>query len=94
MRPPRINEGSSFGPDVLKVVSQAFDEAWAAIMAKFATDEHDHARDGLADAIMATAREDSDDVQRLRDAGIRAIQTKYPTRFAELPEAGQDTKNG
>ena len=43
MCPRRINEGSSFGPEVLKVVSQAFDEAWAIIEGKFTPEEHDHA---------------------------------------------------
>jgi len=50
-------------------------------------------RDDLAEAIMATAREDSDDVERIRDAGIRALQLRYPSHFGE-PQAGQGTKIG
>ena len=79
MRPPRINEGSSFGPDVLKVLSDAFDEAWQAIVGNFSPTEYDQARDTLAEALMASAREDSDDVERLREAGIRAMQMAYLT---------------
>ncbi len=94
MRLPRINEGASFGPEVLKVVAKAFDEAWVDVADQFAPDEHDHARDGLAEAIMAAVREDSDDIQRLRHAGIRAMQLQYPTRFGGLPQAGRGTKIG
>lgn len=94
MRPPRINDGVAFGPEVLKVVTQAFDEAWASISGKFAADERALTRDELAEAIMAAAREDSADVALVRDAGIRAIQLKYPTRFGGLPQAGQGTKIG
>ena len=81
MGPPRVNEGSSFGPDVLKVVSKAFDEAWGVVAAKFTPEEHELARHTLAEALMAGVREDSDDVQRLRDTGIRAMQMKYPICF-------------
>jgi len=55
MRPPRINQDSSFGPGVLNVVSQAFDEAWAAIEAGFSSDEHESTREILAQALMASA---------------------------------------
>ena len=85
MRPPRINEGASFGPDVLKVVSKAFDEAWVSVADKFEPNEHGLARDALADAMMKVVREDSDDVQRLRDSGIRVMQLSYPSRFGRLP---------
>ena len=94
MRPPRINEGSSFGPDVLKILSDAFDEAWQAVVGNFSPTEYDQARDTLAEALMAGVREDSDEVERLRDVGIRAIQLKYPSRFGGLPQAGQGTKSG
>jgi hypothetical protein len=44
MRARRIIEGASFGPDVLKVVRTAFDEAWAAVFDKFASSEHEPRR--------------------------------------------------
>lgn len=94
MRPPRINEGAAFGPEVLNVVAQAFDEAWALIADKFTPVEHAQARDDLADAIMNAARDDSEDVPRVRDTGIRAMQLKYPSRFGCLPQTGQGNKLG
>ena len=94
MRPHLINEGSSFGPEVLKVLSDAFDGAWDAIAGNFSLTEYDQARETLAEALMATAREESNDVERLRDAGIRAMHSKYPSHFGGVTESGRGTKIG
>jgi hypothetical protein len=94
MRARRIIEGAAFGPEVLKVVMQAFDEAWESVSGKFRSDEHEHARAELADSVMNAAREDSADVERLREAGVRAMALKYPSRFGGLPQAGQNTRSG
>ncbi len=56
MRARRIIEGASFGPDVLKVVRTAFDEAWAAVVDNFASSEHEPAREALALARMSATR--------------------------------------
>lgn len=79
----RIIEGASFGPEVLTVLRSAFDEAWGATAHTFAPHEHDMARETLAHAIMNMARDNSEDMGRLRDAGIRAMQAVYPTRFQD-----------
>jgi len=84
MRPPRINEGVAFGPRVLQVVTRAFDEAWASIAGRFSPSEHQSVRNDLAEAIMNVAREESSDVGMIRDAGVRAIQLKYPSGFEDL----------
>jgi hypothetical protein len=91
----RIIEGAAFGPVVLKVAMQAFDEAWSSVAGRFGPDEHDSARQALAESVIAATREDSADVPRLRDAGIRAMQIKFPSRFgAKPPQSGQGTKIG
>jgi hypothetical protein len=41
MSPQSINAEPSFGPEVLKVLSQAFDEVWEAIAGNFASTECD-----------------------------------------------------
>ena len=94
MRARRIIEGAAFGPAVLKVVMQAFDEGWVAISDRFAADEQEFAREELAMAMMNVAREDSADVERLREAGLRAMHLKYPSRFGGYPQGGQNSKNG
>ena len=92
MRARRIIEGAAFGPEVLKLVMQAFDEAWMVVAPRFTADEHEHARAELAEAVMNVAREDSAEVERVREAGLRAMRLKYPSRFGSLPQAVQDTK--
>jgi hypothetical protein len=94
LRARRIIEGAAFGPEVLKVVMQAFDQAWESVSSNFSPNEHEHARAELADAMMNVAREDSADVERLREAGVRAIALKYPSRFGGLPQTGQNTRSG
>jgi len=94
MRARRIIEGAAFGPAVLKVVMQAFDEAWVSISDKFTPDEHEFAREELAMAVMNVAREDSADVERLREVGLRAMHLKFPSRFGEFTQGGQNSKIG
>jgi len=81
MRAHRIIDGAAFGPDVLKIVRQAFDEAWTSIQPLFEQGEHDDAREALAQAVMTAARDDSVDVTPIRDAAIQAMHRKYPSRF-------------
>ena len=73
MRAQSIIEGAAFGPEVLKVVRQAFDEAWTAVADSFTPGEWEAARETLATAMMSATRDDSADVARLREAGIRAM---------------------
>lgn len=95
MRARRIIEGAAFGPDVLKVVRQAFDEAWSALADKFSPNEHEWAREALAQAMMSATRDDTTDVAMLREAGVRAMHMKYPLRFdGQLPQDGHGTKIG
>jgi hypothetical protein len=81
MRAQRIIEGAAFGPEVLKVVWQAFDEAWASIADNFAPDEHEIAREALAQSMMSATRDNTSDIAVLRKAGMRAMYLRYPSRF-------------
>src|SRR5437868_14246428 len=60
-------EGTSFGPDALKVVCHAFDKAWRSIAAHFGDDKADveAIRVRLANAVLSMADEDSEDVDVL-----------------------------
>ena len=48
MRARRIIEGASFGPEVVKVASDAFEAAWAEIAARFDPSMHEAVRENLA----------------------------------------------
>jgi len=93
MRAQKIIEGSSFGPEVLKVLQEAFDQAWAAVDGNFMPHEHVVAREVLASYLTSIMRDDSTDVASLREAGIRSIRESYPQRF-KSDDAGQNGTDG
>jgi len=79
MKARRMIDGASYGPDVLKVVGQAFDEAWHEIAGNFGDDptEIETARLKLADAVLSVASEDSRDVETLKNGALQAMALRY-----------------
>jgi hypothetical protein len=79
MKARALIEGAAFGPETLKVVGQAFDEAWTQIAANFGNGPKDieQARLRLADAVLMVAKEDSDDVAALKKAALEAMAVGY-----------------
>ena len=67
-------DGASYGPDALKAIGRAFDEAWAQIAGNFGSDPVviEAARIKLANALLSVADDDSsraaEDGARLPDA--------------------------
>ena len=67
----RLN-GASYGPETMKVITQAFDAAWAEI----ANEVEDNRvaieanRLKLADAVLANAKDDSRDPEALKNAAL------------------------
>jgi hypothetical protein len=92
--PQRLIDGTSFGPEVLKVVRQAFDEAWLTVADRFAVEEHNEARGHLAEIVMNVAREDSADAGRVRDAALRALERHYPMHFDDADGFGTKESAG
>jgi hypothetical protein len=70
----RLN-GASYGPETMKVITQAFDAAWAEI----ANEVEDNRvaieanRLKLADAVLANAKDDSRDPEALKNAALFAF---------------------
>lgn len=81
MRARRLIDGASFGPDTLKVVGQAFDEAWAEIADHFGNlpIEVESARLRLAEAMLSVAMEGSTDVAALKAGALQAMARDYRT---------------
>lgn len=81
MRARRLIDGASFGPDTLKVVGQAFDEAWAEIAGRVGTlpIEVESARLRLAEAMLSVATEGSTDVAALKAGALQAMAMDYRT---------------
>lgn len=70
------------GPNALKVLSQAFDEAWQSIDDNFGSDEtsREIARLRLADLMVLIATEDSD-VEALKREALEALAMEYQPRY-------------
>jgi hypothetical protein len=76
-------DGASLGPDALKSVGEAFDEAWAEIASHFGHNvtEVEAARLTLANALLSVADEESRDVKVLKQAALQVMAQNY----ASLP---------
>ena len=87
MKARQFIDGASFGPDALKAIGQAFDEAWAQIAANFGNDPEDieRARYRLATAMLSVASEDSRDVEALKRAALEAMTLGYRNRPPPRP---------
>ena len=76
MKARQLIETASFGPDALKVLYQAFDEAWQSIAENFGERPQDIelARVKLANAILSAAREGPGiDVETLKVAALKSM---------------------
>ena len=74
MRARKLIEGSTFGPETMRVVSQAFDEAWASIQDQFKGEAKiADARLRLAHAVLVVAHEDIADAERLKSHALELI---------------------
>ena len=86
MRARRLIEGSTYGPEVLKVLGQAFDEAWLSVAHHFSADpkQQEAARLRLAHAILAVTREEDPRVDEVKDAALRVMALSYPNHLGSL----------
>jgi hypothetical protein len=89
MKAIALIEGASgqFGPEALKVIGQAFDEAWAQIACNFGGDPAivESVRLSLASIILALATDDSRDDQALKNAAVQAIASEHRSMFVHRP---------
>jgi hypothetical protein len=81
MQARRLIDGASFGPDTLKVVGQAFDQAWAEIAENFGNDASaiENGRLQLADAMLSIANEKSTNVAALKAGALEAMAMQRRT---------------
>jgi hypothetical protein len=72
-------EGSAFGPETLKVMTQAFDAAWACIKHNFEDDEVQAAlaRERLAHAILALTDAEARDADAIKCKALRVLALSY-----------------
>ena len=79
MRARQLIDSTSFGPDALKAIGEAFDAAWAEIAGNFGNDPRDieNARHKLATALLSVASEESRDVEALKKAAMLSLALDY-----------------
>ena len=79
MKARRLIDGASFGPETLKVVGQAFDEAWVLIAEKYGKDASavENGRLQLAEAMLSVANEASTDVAALKAGALEVMAMEY-----------------
>jgi hypothetical protein len=86
MQARELIDGVSFGPEALKAIGQAFDEAWEEIAGNFGGNPQDieEARLRLANAVLSIAHEDSRDVEVLKRAALQRMALDYRRRDAAV----------
>ena len=79
MKARRLIEGASYHPDTLKVMGEAFDQAWAEIAGNFYASpaEIEAARTKLAEAVLSVAHDGVSDVEALRTGALEAMAKSY-----------------
>ncbi len=80
MKARRLIERSSFPPETLHVIFEAFDHAWSEISHHF-PDHQEPARIRLAHAVLVLAREDSEDAERLKNDALQVMALAYRQRL-------------
>ena len=78
MKARRIVGGATFAPDVLKVISRAFDEAWAEIAPSVSKRALaiEAARLTLANIVLSLARDDTRDPEPIKTEAVRLFRLK------------------
>jgi hypothetical protein len=68
---------ASYGPDTLRAITQAYDEAWTVVAGNFGEGSIEAGRTRLANALLSVAREDSRNVAALRRSALEAMALSY-----------------
>ena len=79
MKAAKILAGSTYGPERLRIVSKAFDEAWANIATHFSGNEDRAlaARERLAHAVLIAATEGSQESEPIKDMALQIMALSY-----------------
>jgi hypothetical protein len=82
--------GAAFGPDAMKVVGQAFDEAWDQIAGSFGGDPTsiERARIRLAEALLSLATDESREVEPLKRGALEAMARRYKCLYGSANWVG------
>lgn len=80
MEVQHLIDGAAYGPETLKALTQAFDQAWQSIEGNFGNaPDVVEARLRLANALLSVASEESRDVETLKNAALQVMVSDYRT---------------
>jgi hypothetical protein len=86
---------AAYGPQSVKAMGQAFDEAWVLIAGNFGTpQETEIAKLLLAEAILSVATQGSCDVFALKSGALHALAMDYGYRSQVQPAQARAANNG
>ena len=83
MKARALIERATFGPETVRAMGAAFDQAWARIAPTFGNipDVVEAARLNLAEAMLSVATDGDTDVAALKDRAIEAMAKRYRSRI-------------
>jgi hypothetical protein len=79
MEAQRLLDAAPFAADVIRVLKQVLEQAWASVAPTIAPDKVDDTRLSLAHAIIARAVSGERDPDQLKAAALEALR-KHPPR--------------
>ena len=79
MQARKLIEGSTYGPETLKVIGKAFDDTWSEVAGHFSPNglQARSARLKLAHAVLAVARDDSRNSDEIKNAALQIMAMSY-----------------
>jgi hypothetical protein len=86
MKARHLIESASYGPETLKVIGQAFDDAWSSISSHLDPSDRtqiEAARTRLAHAVLAVATDTNLDPGKLKDAALQVFAMTYRSRLGQ-----------
>lgn len=78
MKAKQLLREATYSPEVLQIISTAFDNAWLVIAHHFSQEEKEQARLNLARAVLAYASENSSDADELRKQALHVMRLNFP----------------
>jgi DNA-binding response OmpR family regulator len=91
MRAKRLIESASYGPDALKIVCQAFDEAWESIAGNFGNDPVtiEAARLKLVNIILSFPHNWITDTEQIKRSSLQIMALQHRGHSIALSEGGE-----
>ena len=80
MRAKQLIEGASYGPEALKIVGQAFEEAWASIAGNIRNDPAaiEAARLKLANIILSFPHNEIRNAEQIKQSSLQIMALRSP----------------